>query len=40
MYENYIFHIRALRNIYTYAVNQQTYTDKICFIVYENAPKA
>ena len=35
-----MIHIVALRIIYNYAVNQQTYTNKICFIIYENAPKA
>jgi len=30
----YAFHIRALRNIYTYLANQQIHTDKICFILY------
>ena len=28
-----MFYIRALRNIYTYAVNQETRNDKICLII-------
>lgn len=27
----YMFHIRAMTNIYTYVTNQQTHTDEICF---------
>jgi hypothetical protein len=27
--EFYFFHIRALRNIYTYVLNQQTHADKV-----------
>ena len=29
-----MFNICALRNIYAYVTNQQTHTDKICFIIY------
>jgi len=29
-----MFHICALKEIYTYVVNQQIHTDKICFIKY------
>jgi len=29
-----MFHIHALKDIYTYVVNQQMHTDKICFIKY------
>jgi len=30
----YMFHICALRNIYTYVVNQQMHSDKTCCIIY------
>jgi hypothetical protein len=30
-----MFHIRALRDFYTYVVNPQMHTDKICLIVFK-----
>jgi len=34
IWKRYIFHIHALRDIYSYVVNQQLHTDIMCFIVY------
>jgi len=31
--ELYVFHIHALRNIYTFVVNPQMHTDNMCFII-------
>jgi len=33
-----MFHSCALRNIYTYVLNQQIHIVAICFIIYHNSP--